>query len=525
MSFQNTLLMQMKGHLAPESLIRHIMKECPSLVSVSAVDGEKFQMDGLAGAEYTYENVKEFQELLKDSDVVFCFGKYPTEFPEETAPPYIMYEKSTNHPSLLLFTDGDFSNYAKAESSHSPDFFAAQNYFAPKIGKWLEGKDNLTNVMAKLKDDDVVENIQNSFINRGCVLFYAITGEIVCIEKNNDKHQLAADWGFVSNTHGWTAEEEKKEVPKPVEKPVASGSSRFRGSGAVPVVKKEAAEEKLAPKSVDAATAGKAEEKVTKSTVREKPSVVGGSDKEEKDATLITMLLEPTFRLGASKEEKKQWYRDNNNGVVPSGFKDRPAIARDVPRAQLERYLSEGWKPKDTSIRLTPPKDVGKKHIPASKDVAHNEPLKDEYKSFSSDKEGRTTVGVRSVEQQKELQAEFKTILGINSNELSVDPGNIHSTVEKLPSAFDQAGQKNVSCLFYLSPDNLTNLRVKYPEWFDLAVLQMRGMLYKELEASGKLKAMMQQPSETEKEEVQQEEKEKPKVAASGGSRFLRKSA
>lgn len=535
MSFQGTIVLQKAKQVAPEGLIKHLMKLYPSIVTIAAMSGDKIEMDGTS--KYSFENVKEYQELFSDQDLIMYFGKCPPEYPEETVPPFIMYEKAEGHPSLVLFTDGDFSNYAKAESSHSPDFFAAQNYFAPKIGKWLEGKDNLTNVLSKLKDDEVVENIQNSFLNRGCVLFLSITGEAICIEKNNDKDQLIDDWGYVSNAHGWSAEAAK---PEPVAEPVAAApkTSRFKlGGGAKPqAVNTEAANDKPAPKSEE--HVGKTQEtpaKVTKSTVREPaptPDVGGGKQEEEEPTVKVVKDVPHNF----GKKQKQAWF-NQELGKLPFGYKDLKQIEVTIPQSKLVEHLAMGWKHAG-GAKVTVEKknnrdnkNVAPEHIkPAATSVPQvTDPKRmlatkrdDGYVPFKGDKEAKPVAGVKSVDQQKELQAEMKVILGLNSQDVPVKPGNIHELVTKLPSAAEQAGLKSIHNLFGLSMENITNLRVKYPEWFDLQFAQLLAIVYKEWEATGKLKK--EEPAgETEKEEVAQEVKaQKP---GTPGRFTLRKSA
>lgn len=538
MSFKGTIVVQKADQLVPEGLIRHLMKQYPTLVSIASVSGDKIEMDGLADDHYTYENVKEFQELFKEQDLIMYFLNGPAEFPEETVPPFIMYEKSEGHPALVLFTDGDFSNYAKAESSHSPDFFAAQNYFAPKIGKWLEGKDNLTNVLAKLKDDDVVENIQNSFLNRGCVIFQSITGEIVCIEKNNDKEQLSGDWGYVSNAHGWTEEEKKAEpAPAPVEQPKPVAAGRFRRSAPAPQqVNTEAANDKPAPKSADAGETKEAPAKVTKSTVREKPATtpaVGESDGKEEDPTVKVVKDVPH---NFSKKQKQEWF-NQELGRLPLGYKDLKQVEQVIPQNKLVEFLAMGWKHAN-GAKITVEKknnrdnkNVTPQHIPtaATSVPAVPDPKRmlatkrdDGYKSFSGDKQGKPVAGVKSVEQQKELQAEMRVILGLNSQDLPVKPGHIHELVAKYPLAHEQAGLKSVAHLAYLTPENVTNLRVKYPEWFESQFMYLLSYVVKDMESKGLLK---EETSTTEQEDTAKEVvQEKPKPAAMAG-RFTRKSA
>lgn len=534
MSFQGTIVLQKAGQVAPEGLIKHLMKLYPSIVTIASMSGEKIEMDGKI--QYSYENVKEYQELFSDQDLIMYFGKCPPEYPEETVPPFIMYEKAEGHPSLVLFTDGDFSNYAKAESSHSPDFFAAQNYFAPKIGKWLEGKDNLTNVLSKLKDDDVVENIQNSFLSRGCVLFLSITGEVICIEKNNDKEQMIADWGYVSNAHGWSAEEAK---PEPVAEPApVAKTGRFKLGGAAKpqAVNTEAANDKPAPKSDDAGKAKETPAKATKSTVREPaptPDVGGGKQEEEAEPNVKVVKDVPH---NFSKKQKQAWF-NQELGKLPLGYKDLKQIEITIPQSKLVEHLAMGWKHLN-GAKVTVEKknnrdnkNVAPEHIkPAATSVptVSTEPTRmlttkrdDGYVPFKGDKKAGPVAGVKSVEQQKELAAEMRTILGLNSQDVPVKPGNIHELVAKLPSATEQAGLKSIHNLFGLSLDNITNLRVKYPEWFDLQFAQLLAVVYKEWEATGKLKK--EEPvGETAKEEaVKEVVAEKPKT----GRFTLKKSA
>ncbi len=503
MSFQGTIVVQRKGQSVPDAFIKHVMKLCPTLVSVASVTGDKIEMDGLAGSHYTLANVREMCDLFKDHDLVLYFANYPAEFPEETAPPFILYEKMDGHPQLVLFTDGDFSNYAKEGSAHSPDFFAAQNYFAPKIGKWLEGKDNLTRVLSKLKDDDAVENIQNSFLNRGVVLFQSITGEIICIEKNNENHQLQADWGFASNSLGWKEEEQEeiKEEPKPV-----ASKGRFRG-GSVPTVNTEAANDKPAPKSDG--NADKAKEKVTRSTVREPapvpkpdPAPVEGGDQEEGEPTVRVVKDIPHHLNG--KEPRKAWIRKElNTQDLPKNYKNMRQLDMVIPQSKLVEFLEKGWKhPNGINVVVERKnnrdnKNITPQHIPAPAAVSKPD---DGFIPFSSDKKtAPPAAGVKNVEEQKALQAYFKT-LDLGSTVLPLAPGNIHTLVAKSSSALEQAGVAGIRSLFGLSDKSVEYLATAHPEWFRSLFGQVLAALYKEWEASGKLVTKQAEPDKVEEE-------------------------
>ena len=545
MSFQGTIIVKNAGHLIPTAFLEHALKQFPTLVSIASATDGKFETDGML-KDHTIVELDEWNQLFKDQDMIMYLGEYPDKFPEDTVPPFVLVSEKVmikgekepiDEPKLLLFTDGEFNDYAQTNSTHSGAFFAVQKYFQPKISKWMDGKqENLSKVvMPKLLDEDIQENITNHLAGPTCVVFYDHTGKLIVCTTKKDDEAISHDWGFASNGCGWEPEAEKKQeepAPAAATSVPSTGKSRFRRASSVNT---EAANDRPAPKSIDDAEKTQetpAEAPIVPKRDEETPARVGDSEQEPQTVKLLKDV--PAHLI--NKKPRANWMKAElgirDEKFLPHGYKTIKQIERVIPLSQLASFLEKGWKAENgfKAAVTKKDKDTTNHHIPVGNKEFSTQPTPahdDGFKPFQSDKEGKPVGGVRSVEQQKELQAEFKTILGINAKELSVNPGNIHKLVAKFPSAFEQAGQKNVGCLLYCTPDNLTNLRIKYPEWYDQAIAQALHVLFKELEASGKLKDYNPFPAEqddTTKVEAKMEEVTKPTVSK-GASRFTRKVA
>lgn len=499
MSFSGTILQRKAGLLIPESVIKLLLEKNPTFVSSSTVQDGKMDIDGQMTPELG--DVMTAQELLKAQDQLLFLGNYPDQFPEDSANPFVVLYDNNNNPILLMYTDGDFSNYHEEKSAHSPDFFAFQKYFKPRIDKWLKKSGNkLSSVVEELKDADVQEDIRNSFVGRAMVVFHSITGDIIPIQNKNADF-LQADWGYASNGYGWKPEKVVRQKPSVPETGGVPALPHFlkRNKPADQQVNTEAANDKPAPKSELPA---KAEETpkftpngrlIKESEAKDTAAAVDVGPKQEQESSLIKLSLTPDFKIGMSKKEKENWYQSTWPGGKyggprkPPNYKDGVAHIALVPKAEVADFLAKGWVLKDKDQIFAPApkqeqgypaKDVEAKHIKADPkpSVATDNASERGYKSFKSeDFEEGTTLGDFTVEKQKKVMEAFtdSQFLSLGSAALSVSPGKIQSMESKQPSATKIAGLPGLEVVLGWSEAQRNYMFDHHPEWMRLLFTQV----------------------------------------------------
>lgn len=492
MSFSGTILQKKAGLLIPESVVKLLLGKNPSFVSSSTVQDGKIDIDGQMNP--TLEDVMTAMELLKSNEQLLFLGNYPNEFPDASANPFVLLYDKNNNPILLMYTDGDFSNYHEEKSSNSPDFFAFEKYFKPRINKWLtKGGGNLKAVIEELRDVDVQHDIRNSFAGRAMVVFHSVTGDIIPIQNKNSDF-IQGDWGFASNGYGWKAEKGKSPVP-----PVAPAAIEDSGVPHFLRRKKEVAKEGEAPKSehaektIEAAKFTPTGRLIKESEAKDTAAAVDVGPKQEQESSLIKMALHPAFKVGMSKKEKENWYNSNWPGGKyggarkPPNFKDGVPHIALVPREEIASFLDKGWVIKDKDKIFAPEpkkeggypaKDTEAHHIPAPASTVAKDNASEQsgYKSFSSDNhEEGTTLGDFTVEKQKKIMDAFTDakFLSLGAVPLSVSPGKIQTMESKLPSATKIAGLPGLDIIYGWSRAQRNYMFKNHVEWMELLFEQL----------------------------------------------------
>ena len=401
------IVLKDKGKLVAERYWEKVLeanKSCSGFAFASNGSVELGKLDKVD----TLKEIQELHEAGKDFSIVNYFGNGSVG--QDDLQPFIVLEKE-GKPMLVAFLEGSFNAYGKTDSAHTDEYHLVHNILVPKSKQLFRlVKGDINQFMSELADPVTQSELINTTVPRGTITLVAANGAVFSFEKNEDKGSFP--WGWTSNTYGYV--EKNEAAPATV-----SLKNRFFGSG-----KPGAA----------AATSVPVTAKPTP------PSIVPA-----KDVVLPSngTVLEQEARLGApplevqrqGKGARKKWYRNNAlNGVLPVNWAENP----EVPlKPKPLKSLQEIPQPK--------PKDTENKHVPVTPAP----------KPAENPQEHK--VPIIPASHKKDIVDRFLKTVDINSQEI-MDPKQIQSLENKLPTFCEQVGLKGLEETFRWSFKNLVEL-------------------------------------------------------------------
>lgn len=270
------------GQDAPDDFFEKMIEEFPSVTGFAAAEGGVLKVDGVSDGSVTLEQIKEICEDYKDTTCFFHFGKFPDKFNENSCQPFTLVDEN-----VVVFMDGNFEEKAISKDTLSPEFDVFTKYLKPNILRiWKGAGGDVAEFMQELTTDPTIPDLINTWYKgRASVCILASNGEFVTFGENALYSEW--DWGWSTNpgTYG------KKTVVEQATATVKRGFGNAR-------------------RAVASVTAGQSKVPATG------PTATSDADKYHA----------PSPKL--SKAEKTAWYVENNEGVVPPGYKDCPKILK-----------------------------------------------------------------------------------------------------------------------------------------------------------------------------------------------------
>jgi hypothetical protein len=519
MSFSGTVIHTKKGLIAPEAFVRIALAKNPAVITVACVDKGAFVLEGIENP--SLKEIMEAQDMVKDFDTVLHMCNYPKDFPEDSAQPFPLMSDDKGNPKGLLYLDGDFSNYAEAKSAHSPDFFAYQKYFNAKFEKWHK-KGGLENVLEELRDVDTKLDIQNSFLARGNVVVFLLSGELFHIQKGNQDFSQFP-WGYATNAYGYK-EEPKASVPQagklnsPARR-VLFGNRTKADSAPAPVVDPNVGE------PAKEGSKSPAEAPINSPPAAE-PDKVAASAQPQPGENVVEISWTPPIVVGKpTREDKKRMYDEcpfiaewravNNGKHYPEGYKQGRPFKMSVPSSEVAKYvamgavvntalgakLSNNGKPTKQTVTV-PVKQAKPGENRANKDTTtHNLPApvvstvpkedsnKHGYQAFedaASKISPSEATMAKHAPKNAEVAAWFAEgirtkFIDVGSSEVPFDPKTIQGLENQIRDATADAGLDGLENVLRLARPALINLNKLHDEWFVDLFIQLRHAYIKTL--------------------------------------------
>ena len=293
---QGVIVVKLADQSMPDDFIEHMLKARPSTAgfAVAEIVGETgiVKIDGSIEGDVTLEQVKAMQEDYMDSTCIFYFSILPSGFSPNCAQPFIALEEDgAEGADLVVFIEMDEPAKPLITSKNSPEFDTFMKYIKPALVRiWKGCNQDIVETMQEIATDPGLPDLIGMLYNKqATVMMLGANGEMITFGRN--EAEVSYDWGTTSNTCGYG---DKKTVVEKVAESVrrGMGSGRLRGATAA-----------ASPSS---------------SKVSEDADAGGGSEAEKYHAP----------PLSATKQEKGQWYLDNNEGIIPPGYKTCPKILK-----------------------------------------------------------------------------------------------------------------------------------------------------------------------------------------------------
>lgn len=310
------ILHPIKGQVIPQDYLALAIKEFPSCMGAAVVNqGDTGNVLGVMHGEGPADLnlLNEIQNTYKDSVRVFFLGNHPEGSLTDDIQPFRVITVGEDDLAAV-FMEGDFSNFQKANSSHSAEFQCMETALGPLLQEYFESGKDVAHLEAQLKKPHV-EPIMNSFIaNRGNVCVITVHGNLLTFGQNDLRK--AFPWGWVSQHLGY------QETPTTVAKP--KGMAALFAKKPPVIASTEAIKQ--------AADAEKA--------VTEPPATDTAIDAE---ATDTNIWLAPPKHMDTNGKIK-QWYKQwEHNGHCPNLWKDRPKVRTKIRKGDSVALKKAGY--------------------------------------------------------------------------------------------------------------------------------------------------------------------------------------
>jgi hypothetical protein len=234
---QGVILVKNQGQVLPQPLIEKVFAQKPSVMGYQTVSGENIVIDRVDKDLPTVEEFMANQEANKEPCVLFWFGISTNPIPEDSIQPFDLVNDTGGH-LVTVMLDGEYESQGKPESSQSDEYHLYAEYLGPTIEKALKlNNGDVDKLIEEIRSDPMFKkNLDQCSINRGCAVFFTADGEIIKLEKNNDRAWSGPE-GWASNHCGFV-EKSSQDVQKVDDKKPAVSMASFRSkkSGTTPPV-------------------------------------------------------------------------------------------------------------------------------------------------------------------------------------------------------------------------------------------------------------------------------------------------
>lgn len=461
------LVRRNKSVLIPDAFWNKVLGTKPIAFGMALVENGTLQSFKVNDVVPDLKVVKEAQDSFKDYPVAFSFISSAGSPTDEDMSPFTILSKQTDGkdtPLLMAMLDGDFNAYAKAESSHPPEFFLANGELREELS-YIYNKiagGNIDKLMGELDDPTVKKRLINMSVPRGTILLLANTGEFKVLDKD-DKSKKFDGW-WTSDTLGYVeapATSNEGDTVRPM-----SFKERYEATkAAIAGGKKQGAGDAVVTKPAEVTKVG------ATTVVHAQPDVTKDTATSSALPKYKTVMMEPPKSI-QHHEDLKKWYRQHTmDGKIPSEWKKRPSI--EVSTAKLGKTLAD----LQTMVGVTADAITSKDTEP----VLNRQVLAALHDDFMK------RPGI----------AKYADV----SNQDILDPRTIHELERDHPALWQLLGLSGLEATLRWQWDDIEFLGLKYPKALAIHCMNIMTAYYKQLVAEGK------QPSGVELAEAEKQRK------------------
>lgn len=491
---QGVIVIRNKGGIVPLAYLEKLYKTVPTHIGIAMVEGDKLSLPKLTGSSFMdAKEVMELQDNFKQM-MIFNFQKLPKDTLDTDFQPFSLLDEK-----VAVFVEGQFKEFSPKDSKHTGEYGFTEDVITPKFNQlWRILKGDVSSFLEEIRGEEFRKDILRG-VDTGSVTILTHTGEAETFTTQpKDKHEFP--WGWVSQNFGY--------VEHPAGGTSMSAMDKFASAvgSAVGFKKKVVAQtpppapaeekthqEENAPEVKEAQVPERKEElpkKAVSDLGMKKKVFQVASTEPFKPTPTVNKIMEqvstPTADLitpppGLTNKQQKRWYRENNNGLIPTDWRKGPPIAAGQKKGKLKDFqeAGEGLKKVVEAVAKSEP-------TRADKDVSsHNIPTAAEVKTGN---EGKAIVEgplpIISAKAKKEYQEWLGTL--DNSSQEIMSPEDIQKMEEKYPTSFDVLGI-NMEDTFKWPFDRFHEMCHQYPNLAAVMLLNYRAWVvsHHEMEDKG----------------------------------------
>jgi len=318
MTYKTTVMAALPGFVPPQEAVEKLLDEHKSMIGFASAltvenPGEEDQQ--VLEIIIESEEMPPIAEVMKQLEsykgdlCLLTFGDFPKEWDGESEQPFVILRADPtdedSDPVLIACIDGSFP----AHSTDGADGAAViADILRGTLGRFLTTAENMTELVESIQTDPAIPRlIKGLYKDRASITLLAENGAIWTWGENPQRAEF--DWGWMSQSHGYG---QKSVVQKATDAVRTFGSGR-RGKGST---KTETSAGSLQP------------------ATQEQTAVHASSGKtgDAGDAAYIMVAAPKDW----TKDEKRTFYKQLNNGLVPQGYKDSPQIK--ILRTVWDKY-------------------------------------------------------------------------------------------------------------------------------------------------------------------------------------------
>lgn len=429
------IAMKAKNQTIPNAFWDKVLPEYGKVLGVSVVDGKSLlSLPNIPKDNITTDALNGLQEKFKAASILFFMGDFEDGFQTDSVQPFTVLSDKDGNPILSVFTEASFNNYKQEKGTHSPAFYAFNEFIIEEIKDAYEKcKGDLDALMGMLREDKRLRTkMEGALSPSGTMVFMANTSEIVKIHTGEgEPENFSFGWATESCGYSEDAEEDEEKLVEAFSEKPKEPSTLDKLFGST----KATAEPPPVPK----------EEEEKQAEVETKPAEEKGAEFEEVKITIPDELK--------SKNQRKDWWRSQLGFLPPSYQKCKTFVVKRYPATgaligENEQKLNHGHVYKsfyDAAVAMANNgnsaarnvKDVAPHHIPttetAVKPPAAVEPKQAEapVKDISGSISTLTDADRKAIAKEFLDSAPVKKSLDNHANEI-MDPEKMKTSLAKI---------------------------------------------------------------------------------------------
>lgn len=492
------IAMKAKNQTIPNAFWDKVLPEYGKVLGVSVVDGKSLlALPNIPKANITRDALNGLQEKFKSASILFFMGDFEDGFQTDSVQPFTVLSDKDDNPILSVFTEASFNNYKQEKGTHSPAFYAFNEFIIEEVKDAYEKcKGDLDALMGMLREDKRLRTkLEGALSPSGTMVFMANTSEIVKIHTGEgEPENFSFGWATESCGYREDAEAEDEKLVEAFSEKPKEPSVMDKLFGATKV----AEEPPPIPKEKE-----------------EKQAEVEAKPAEEKEKPEIEEVIIKVPEDIKSKNQKKDWWRAQL-GFLPSNYIQRKTfVVKRYPTGVLigegDNTLKHGQVYKsfyDAAVAMannksgtgSSGKDVTPHHIPTA-ETAVKPPAVESKPAEAPVKDISGSISTLSDADRKAIAKDFldsapvKKSLDNHANEI-MDPEKMRTSLAKIKTFTDEMTIK-LTDTFKWDRDAMMHLAKIKPEALVLLAHEYRTLLPAYKQYISEARKPVDKPAET----------------------------